>query len=243
MDWQTSIQLLLNELGKGHPDDIAQAKISTIKAMEFLRHSEFEFNQETHNWTMVQGQQAYGATGDFGDQPLTVLSSNLLRPKVIQIKSGSTWYAPLKQKDHSIIREWTYVDATGYGSPAFYSWWDRQVHVYPLPNTGFTSRIDYVKDLNRPRFRWDGSQFLFEEQATAAPYAWSTISDTYTNGWLSSAESLVRAWAKWDLYLNFYKNEERAQESREVFFAEKDRIRSESVNFSLGDIRQEATVL
>ena len=100
-----------------------------------------------------------------------------------------------------------------------------------------------MKDLNRPRFRWDGSQFLFEEQATAAPYAWSTISDTYTNGWLSSAESLVRAWAKWDLYLNFYKNEERAQESREVFFAEKDRIRSESVNFSLGDIRQEATVL
>jgi hypothetical protein len=146
----------------------------------------------------------------------------------------------MRQVDHSRIREWTYFEGTT-GYPFAYAYWDRQLHFYTIPQDDFPLRLDYVRDLNRPRFQWNGSAWVFESQNTEG--AWIALASNYENEWLEHAEPLIRAWAKWDLYRNFYRDEKNEESAHRSYLDELWRMEKEKSSKEQGHLVLESTAL
>lgn len=238
MDIQTSHQLLLNQIHRQQPDDIDMSMAALIDSMSYWKNQQFFFNEGTALFLVREGVQDYSKAGPTGlviggavppiDPEATggvvdAVPVDMLRPKVLQIRVSQNWSAPLPQADISAIRYWTYYEGnTGY--PDFFAWWNNTLSLYPIPNSDYTARIDYTRDLNRPRYSWDGTAWLFEElqffpagstlpdgtTATEDQFVWVTLTPTYVNPWLQHAERLVRARALWDLYQNYYDDDANA---------------------------------
>jgi hypothetical protein len=220
------------------------------------------FNEKTVILTCRQGVQSYGVSGPAGlaldslipittaeGDPDDSIPDDMTSPVELQFKIGDVWRLPIVQKDISYIRSVTYNEGN-WGYPDVYAWYARQIHLYQIPLEDMLWRLDYVFDVDRPRYRIDGGVFVFEhevfypEGATlpippggTAPegglYLWESIPATYTNPWLDNADLLVvnRAW--WDLEANYFGNQDKAIRAWAAFKDSLGTIETES--FNLGD--------
>lgn len=259
MDFQTTLELTLSQIHRRQAEDIDQATIALIDAMDYWKNQQFFFNEGTSLMLLRKGVQDYSKAGPTGlviggpvppiDPDVTggvidAVPGDFLRPKSIQVRISSSWSEPLPQVDISAIRHWTYIESnTGY--PDFYAWWNQTLSFYPIPQAEYDCRIDYTRDTNRPRKTFDGTSWIFEEEqffangstlpdgstATEDQFLWVPLESTYTNEWLTHAERLVRARALWDLYHNYYDDTENAMKAQQFIADARSEMDKLSSNF------------
>lgn len=237
VDFATSLQTLVEETHRPNPVDIDHATIALIRAMNFLKARPYWFNEETSVDLATLGIQEYviPTTPQAGGIPF-----DLLRIRVTQIRVGQNWYDPMEQVDIQVIRHLTFFEGnTGY--PYLFAIHNQTVYIYTIPNQNFEWRIDYTQDLDRPRYRWDGSSYIFEERVSGTTF--KELTPSYTNGWLEHAEELVRARATVELYQLYYKNPENLALAIDNFEVEDSRHRAEDNFFQEGNMRQEVSAL
>jgi hypothetical protein len=96
------------------------------------------------------------------------------------------------------------VRADQPGQPTDYCYYAQQMRFYPIPDAAYTARIS-----SRVRLG-------------------SLSADSDTNAWMTDGEALIRARAKWDLYINVLMDRERATEMAAVEQLELARLQRET---------------
>lgn len=268
MDIQTSHRLLHLDLHREAPGDLNRGMMALMNAMDHYKSRRFWFNEGTTLQSMVTGVQSYNTSGARGlvldsllplsttDYPQAI-PPEMLRPINIQVQVGEHWHGPMCQVGIERIREWTHWEGALGTYPSDFAYFNQSLHFHPIPGSDHTYRIDYVKDVNRPRYNWTGTKWQFQQQdfydigdtlpdestASAEQWAWKTLELSYTNEWLEYAEPMIRAWAMWDMYANFYNDEENARASMAVMLYEEERVRGESSGYQDGSLRTEVPPL
>ncbi len=235
MDIQTSQELLLGEMNRRTTEDRNRQLISLIKAMEYHYRDRFWFNSGTYEDSTKTGQQDYAintlvkSTAD----PVFLLPHDFLFMLRSQIQVGQNWYDPMQECTFDFIREATFFDGQ-LGYPDTYAWYDNKIWLYSIPKSDFPWRIDYVKQTQDIRYRWSGAAWIAEQfqfDTGSGEFIWVALDPTFSNVWLQQAEPMIRAWARWDLYMNYYDDAENAAKARAVYDTEKRRIRANNNSF------------
>ena len=140
---------------------------------------------------------------------------------------------PLELKPIEDIRYWTYNESDR-GYPTYWAWWGEQIHFWPIPNGNYDCRFDYIADTDRPRYTRDGEGWKFENlvfNPTSEEFEFQTLTDSYTNEWLTNAPRMLRVRAKLDLYANFYDDDSNAQKMAALLKGEEREVRMRTHNF------------
>jgi hypothetical protein len=229
LDFQTSLQLLLEGVHRTSIADRNRLAVSLVNSMSFHKHRSYWFNGKTYTDQMVTGQQEYTFGTSTSDVPIRIL-----RIRVSQILVGDTWYDPMTQVPIGSIRDWTYADSTSLGYPDFYAIYDNKIFVYARPQDNFTWRLDYNLDIDRPRARYDGAWHI-ETRTAGDPTIWEDIPQDYENEWLQHAEPMIRAWAEWEFYKNYLNDHDNAGASAAYYREEESNLQGESNFFQQGN--------
>ena len=96
-----------------------------------------------------------------------------------------------------------FLGASYKGYPERWTWYAKEILLEPTPNSAYTVRLDYTKDIGIPVDSYDSSNWSFTDSTDG-----TTISDGWTNDWLSEALDLVTARASWWLLTNVFRNTE-----------------------------------
>lgn len=218
---RASIELLKRQVRvKGTASEIV-LKNALIDAMHTLKSEPLSFNEDATIIQLKQGVQSYSKSGPVGLVASALVPSppsagdlkqslpeRLTGFRTIRVKEGDRWQPPLTQKDHDLVRSWT-VNESCTGTPIHYSVFHGAMHLFPIPHGDMECFIDYIFDVDRPRYIWNGSSFDYEERifnATTEVYDWTSMADdnTYENPWLEFAEPVIRSWAYWYLAANVF---------------------------------------
>ena len=237
MDFRTSLETVLTEVHRRQPKDIDMATVALIKAMEFHRSYKFWFNEATWLWTMTTGTFEYLATAapHDADPDIRTIPFDIQQPEVIQIQVGQNFYEPMDQVSIDAIRSNIFFEGQR-GYPDSFCWFKRSLFFYSIPQSDFPCRMDYVRDLNRPRFRYDGSNWIFEERNTLTG-TWEPLQPTYTNSWLDEGSAMIESWAKWKLYHSMYKDTDAAVGAWAEYQVEKDQLEADKSRYEDGNTR------
>lgn len=199
-DQITMVERTLREVHKvGSSEDRIAVKLSIVSAIDFYRTHMFWFNQATDtNVTIVSDQQSYSTDDGF--------PADFIMPYDLYILVGGVRWLKLYQRDIDTVR-WLTPTSTVVGVPTNWCWWDDKLWLTPIPDDGTSStlRLDYIQDIGTPSYTYTGGVFEFYDEDGAE---WA---DTWTNAWITEAEELIRARAKWDYYWNFKDDMENAQ--------------------------------
>jgi len=201
--WGTMRERIEQEVHK--PGGSDQISIAMITAMNWYKHERFWFNEATHTFELTTDQQNYPQETDDG-QYTESWPVDIERIIDTYILVGGERWLKITGADIDDVRWLTPTDEV-VGVPSYYAWFDEQIWLTPIPNisTSTTVRIDYVQDVGIPTYVWSGSEWVFYAPETRAP-----LNDDFTNRWLEEAEVLIRSRAKYDLYLNYYDDQENA---------------------------------
>jgi len=223
-NFQTNLNLLIEETHRSAPADIDRATYALIKSMESFSNEPYWFNRVTFEANTIRGVQVY----PLPDEPNTneVLPFDILQIRVSQIRVSEHWYDPMQIVDIAVIREFTYTDDSTLGYPDFFAVYGKNVFLYSIPKENFPWRIDYIKRINQPRYRFDG-EWNFEIRDPENPTSYIPIPADFENEWLQHADGMIRAYAKWLLYKDYYNDVENAVIARGSYEEEEYRVRSD----------------
>jgi hypothetical protein len=210
--WSTLYGRTLDEISKpfGGPDETA-VKRALISAMRHYRYHHFWFNEGVATFQTILSKQSYKANdGSDDDYEVNTFPSDLLRPVQIYMKISDRWHN-LEGVTFDEIR-WNVPTDSVEGYPDEWAWFNEQMWFAPVPNGAYTVRIDYVRDVGLPTYQYQGGVWTFYKNEVTA----ELLSDTYTNEWIVHAEELIRARAKADLFVNYYKDDANASRAASV---------------------------
>jgi hypothetical protein len=196
----TMVKRIQQEIHRNSATDEAVIKIAIITAMRWFTPYHFSFNEDTHTFDMTVSQEEYGPeTATVEGYP-----ADLAKPINLYIKTGGTRWLVMDQVSISDQR-WLQPTTTVTGVSTQWAWHNNKIYVTPVPSEeNLELRMDYVKNLGIPNYAWSGTEWTFTLDSNAV------MSDNYTNGWITDAEELIRQRAKWDLYYNYYDDNENA---------------------------------
>lgn len=196
------VQRIINEIHRATDDDMDAVKMAVISAMQHYKSHHFWFNEGTHTFDLTANQQAYGFETDDDEG----LPADFIAPNNMYVQVSGTRWLSLEQTTIDNMR-WMTSTETVIGVPTHWAWWASQIYFTPIPNQQDMSvRMDYTKDLGIPEYYWDGTGWQF-----TLPGSNQEWNDNWESEWLSEAEELIRCRAKWDLYFNYYDDNDNAQ--------------------------------
>lgn len=251
--WITSVHRISQEIHKPNDSDIDNIKIALCSAIDYYKNHRFHFNESYgFEFIFVDGQQTYekGSTADyvltdglfevgelvFDGPPIDLIAPITTYCLVGGDRSTGRWMEIAVSTMEDIRYNTPTLNATGY--PEWYSWFGEAMHFHPIPTSSNANlvRLDYVKDLGVPTYKWSGSGWDFFHPRGA------TLADSWTSRWLSDGGELIRARAKWDLYYNVYHDGENAMMQAEYVGVALKNLRKSLVNFN-HRIRRMPTIL
>jgi hypothetical protein len=247
MNFQTHLQAILDEAHKSRAEDVDRATRASMEAMDYHKHQHYFFNEAEYEDELKRGQQDYAmaAGPNTTGSPVNLMPFDMLRPLVIQIKVGQNWWDPMQLKDQEWIRARTFFDGQ-FGYSDFYSWHNQKLWFYSIPQSDFTFRMDYVQDVNRPRFSFNGTDWIFEQfefDSGSNTWVWVPLAASYTNPWLTHAEPMIRYRALFTLYSRYYNDREKSQDFYQSWQDELDDLQARSTMLEHENLRQEVTAL
>jgi len=201
MSFGSMKQRIIQEIHRAASGDEDAVKIAIITAMEWFKAYQFDFNEGTHTFTMTIGQEEYDVEEGFSEG----YASDLVAPINLYVQTGGTRWLRMKQISINEQR-WLQPTSTVTGVPSAWAWHDEKIYVTPTPSQADDLRMDYVKDIGIPIYVWTGSSWAFYE-----PTGSTALLDSWTSRWLTDGEELIRQRAKFDLYFNFYDDNDNAQ--------------------------------
>lgn len=242
--WITAVQRIAQEIHKPNDSDIDNIKIALCSAIEYYQNHRFAFNEAyDFDWFLVEGQQSYakgailegGYVGVAGILEPTEFApggppADLVTPiTCYALVGGDRDSGRWMEMDGTTMEDIRYMtpttQATGY--PEWYAWFGEAMHLHPIPELSNVEmiRMDYVKDIGTPTYKWNGTGWTFLHPSGA------TLPDSWTSRWLSDGGELIRARAKWDLYYNMYHDGENAA------------MQAEYVGLAMKNLRKDLTNL
>jgi hypothetical protein len=170
-------------------DEIARSDLTSqiqgaIKdAIRHYERTRFYFNETTNNFNTVAGQEYYGAAA-LADIP------NMIAIDSMKIAVNGGDYT-LRRYDFDHIEEIS-DPVTSSGDPDAYCYFNKQIRLYPIPNSAATITVAYHK--------------RFSELSASGD----------TNPWVDDAEELIRTRAKRNLYLHVIRDKAQADDLAET---------------------------
>jgi len=160
-DYGTMTSRILDDMNR--TDLTSQAQSAIKSAIAFYENRRFWFLEQRPTSNTVAGQEFYGLPSDFLDSDSLVLEVN-------------NWTYPLHERRYNVLEDWFVKSATFTGYPTDYAIYDKQIRLYPIPNSDtYTFTLSYYKRLS------------------------SLGSDSDTNDWMTEGEELIRRRAEWTL--------------------------------------------
>ena len=153
---------------------VTEIKASITDAIKHYQLQAFWFNE----------QEAYNAIDETEDRYIA-LPSDFVRMYTLSCTAGASKWT-LEQRGLDWIEE--NYDAGERGRPEFYTIFNKQLMLAPMPNGNYTLRLYYLKAYPLP------------------------AADTDTNPWLTDAEDMVRQRAKMFLCQNYLAEPDRAMQ-------------------------------
>lgn len=164
-------ELVRTDLGVVIADTIAEA-------VEDYQSVRFEFNQARATFNTAAGTEFYGGAlpSDIGQIDSVVALVSGRRTKL------SAWpYA---------VMEKVSTTTTSFGEPTAWSWYAKQLRLYPVPDAVYALTLSYVQRINVPS------------------------TDGASNIWTTEAEALIRHSVKRRIAQNYMRDAEMAQAAR-----------------------------
>ncbi len=257
-------------MNRSSQTDLDMADIALINAMDYYKSFPFNFN---HGWETVHlaaDQEFYSSHASPPSFPSMRVGTpyGLQRPIVIQIVGtvtsgdvltgeGSFSYSatggdPLKQISaeemasmHQGIGDVRL--STGAGLPEYFTWMGNgTIRLYPVPRADLLAAFYFIRDSLRPRYRWTAGAWAFEQlelDTGTGTWSWMPLDPGFTNLWLEHAESLIRAWARKELSLNFYSDAGAAQVAAAALREQEQRFTYEYNTGMLGTAKRKPSCL
>jgi hypothetical protein len=188
------------------PDMASQTKLRIQDAIAHYEIERFWFNQfRDRVFTTVAGQEFYGEA-DLADIP------NVLEFDAVTLTVGSVSRA-LAKAGYVALETWN-GDGTARGEPTHYTYWGRQIRLYPVPDGGYPVRLSG----------------LFKLPAL--------VEDGDANAWTGDAEELIRNRAKAILYSQYLRDDANAARAAALEAAARERLAATTARrLGTGDIR------
>ena len=196
---------------------------SVLSAIQLVQNYRFAFNEGTHTFNMTVGQETYEVETATSEG----YASDLVKPLNLYIKVGGTrWLAMLQSSIDQ--QRWLQPTDSVTGVPTHWAWHNNKIYVTPWPSEeNLELRMDYVRNIGIPRYYWDGTAWAFVLEDSNAP-----MLDTFSNAWITDAEELIRQRSKWDLYYNYYDDDQNAMKMYESMQLAIGNLRTSSENYS-----------
>lgn len=160
----------------------ARIQAAILSAIKFYERKRFYFNQDTDTFSTVIGQANYGSAA------LAAI------PNIITIDSMKLTLSDGTSKDDIVPVTYETIDAaddgTQSGDPGYFSYYQQQIRLFPLPSAVRTVTISFVYRLT----------------------ALSAAGDS--NAWTDDAEELIRNRAASEIWDKVLKEEARADRCR-----------------------------
>ena len=169
----------------------AQIENAIKTAIKHYEREGFWFNQKTGTFATVASQETY-ASADNADIPYIV------RIDTMRSSFGNI----LKPLTNEQIEDMQ--DGSIEGSPGFYTRYENEIRLYPIPDTAYTITMGYVYKLT------------------------TLAADADTNAWTDECEELTRQAAKRILCTDILMQDDMAQRYAELERVAYDRIRKEN---------------
>jgi hypothetical protein len=212
---------LLLEIARSTTTHVDQVYITLIRAMKHYKYTQFWFNEKIGTVMKINKSQIeYRRIGSsYNNQEVTEgFPADFLGPKALFIRKeldDTPTYEDhryqLFPKDLDWIREYNYTSDTTLVRPGWYTFQGDVLLVAGVPDANYELRLDYLKDLNIPYYRFQDSTWKFY-----TPDDTNLNPDTFTNEWLEYAEELIRQRAKWDIYMSLYDDEDKAAKAKTI---------------------------
>lgn len=270
-DFNTCLKLLQNQTHRTSDADAEMASIAIINAMDFFKGMQWGFNQGWQQFFLAAGTDRITSSPTPGGFPSVRLSlpHGIVRPLVIQVVGivnsgdvvsgfGTFSYTPVYQqplRQVAIEELWAMQGGPGQlrtsstGYPTCFAWLQasdgtsNSIRIAPAPHVDLIVDCFYVQDAHRPRYRWDGEAWAFDQLTLnsfdgSQFWQWTPMVPTFENIWLTNAEPLIRARAIYDLQLNFYHDEGAAKYAQVSLGEEIKRLDMERVSGIVGTIQR-----
>lgn len=153
---------IANELARG--DLTNEIKLAIQAAIDEHETTRFWFNQvRSLTFNTVSGQRTYGATA------LADISTMLRIDRLMQQQTASLIDLDrVTPEDMDLL----HTPSTAPGRPQAWAWIEREIHLWPIPNAVFITRIFGIKKLT------------------------TLVNDNDTNDWMTEGEQVIRNTAK-----------------------------------------------
>jgi len=182
-DYVTMQTRIADELVRG--DLSSQIKSAIQSAIDFYETQRFWFNETRSTIATVDGTEYYDLPTDF------------LEMDTLGITISSRYYQ-LVAKTHDYLDQINWGAGTWKGFPYFYSLFDNDIRLYPIPDGAYTLTLTYLKQLD------------------------ALSADTDTNNWMTTAEELIRTRAKVDLLENVIRGKEALKDAERLRVRERE---------------------
>lgn len=198
-DVDTFVQRVIAEVSRASDDDKSAIMRAMISSIRYFRDHRFWFNEGTHTFSLVVNDQDYPTETASVDGP----PADWIRPVTAYLKQGNTRWLEMNQVGINEMRYLTPTDTTT-GLPTDWCWYNNVMYFSPIPSQADDVRFDYVRDIGTPSYNWTGTEWAFTNPEGA------DLLGTWESDWLVLAEELIRARTKWDLYYNYYDDDNNA---------------------------------
>jgi hypothetical protein len=200
-------------------------------------------------------------------RPIVIQVAGIVTEGNVQTGIGTFAYTPVLRDplvQLSVEELWSLqggpgqLRSTSTGYPTYYAWLggvdgsSNSIRVSPAPNADLVLDVFFTIDSHRPRYRWDATidtpSWVFEQLETNSSttfgfWQWTALRPEFSNLWLDNAEALIRARARWDLWLNYYHDEGAAKLARVNLEEEERKLDYERIQGHIGQISRSPTSL
>lgn len=202
-NWGTAVQTVterVHRYGTSDPDIVKRAISEAIR--RYSNH-DFWFNQRTYDFSTADGVYEYGVETTSG--AADGYPEEMLKPIKLSLKVSGTWY---NMELISIDRLRDEFLSTGYkGFPKYWTWFNKEILVFPTANDAYTMRLDYTADIGTPVPSYSASSWAYTVGGV-------TLTDSYSNDWFIEAPDLIYARAVYYIASQHLSNFELAQSAK-----------------------------
>ena len=198
MTFGTMIDRIEDEIAR--TDITSNVKSSIISAINYYEREPWWFLEDrSDTFTTSDNQEFYGSS-----DASWIATVNQIDALTITISSNRYTLHP---RSYMYLEDAS-VQATSIGQPQDFSYYAKQIRLYPIPDGAYEVRASY-------------------SQKT------TTLSDTTdTSNWMTDAETLIRLRAKWDLFANVIRDVNEAEYLKALEREEYGQLKGEGVGKS-----------
>ncbi|MHC4844121.1 MAG: hypothetical protein ACYTEE_10005 [Planctomycetota bacterium] len=105
----------------------------------------------------------------------------MLKPIKLSLQVSNAWY-DINTISIDEYRD-KFLDSSYKGFPEAWTWFNKEILLFPTPNGTYAVRLDYNKDIGIPSASYASSAWTYTDSITGAAMADATTSDWFTEGY------------------------------------------------------------